>query len=147
MQNLYKPDLMEVVGVRKHTSDVKSISLRFQDAERAHQFTFRVGQFGIFSAFGAGESTFNICSSSNWRDHIEFCFRKVGRVTEALWQVEEGDTVGFRGPYGRGYRRVKFVFDTSSGTPKILYRQDLTHLGWALGKEARQSALLANATR
>jgi DNA uptake protein ComE-like DNA-binding protein len=51
------------------------------------------------------------------------------------------------GPYGRGYRRVKFVFDTSSGTPKILYRQDLTHLGWALGKEARQSALLANATR
>jgi NAD(P)H-flavin reductase len=103
MQNLYKPDLMEVAGVRQHTSDVKSISLRFRDAERARQFTFRVGQFGIFSAFGAGESTFNICSSSNWRDHIEFCFRKVGRVTEALWQVEEGDTVGFRGPYGRGY--------------------------------------------
>jgi NAD(P)H-flavin reductase len=103
MQNLYKPDLMEVIGVRQHTSDVKSISLRFQDPERARQFTFVVGQFGIFSAFGSGESTFNICSSSNWRDHIEFCFRKVGRVTEALWQVEEGDTVGFRGAYGRGY--------------------------------------------
>ncbi len=103
MPNLYKPDLMEVVGVRQHTPDVKSFSLRFQDAERARQFNFRVGQFGIFSAFGAGESTFNICSSSNWRDHIEFCFRKVGRVTEALWQVEEGDTVGFRGPYGHGY--------------------------------------------
>jgi NAD(P)H-flavin reductase len=103
MQNLYKPDLMEVIAVRQHTSDVKSISLRFQDAERARQFTFRVGQFGIFSAFGAGESTFNICSSSNWRDHIEFCFRKVGRVTEALWQAEVGDTLGFRGPYGHGY--------------------------------------------
>jgi len=51
------------------------------------------------------------------------------------------------GPYGRGYRRVRFVFDTCSGTPKILYRQDLTHLGWALGKEARQTTLLANATR
>jgi type II secretory pathway component PulK len=51
------------------------------------------------------------------------------------------------GPYGRGYRRVKFVFDTSSGTPKILYRQDLTHLGWALGKEPRQTALLAKGTR
>jgi NAD(P)H-flavin reductase len=60
MQNLYKPDLMEVIGVRQHTSDVKSISLRFQDPERARQFTFQVGQFGIFSAFGAGESTFNI---------------------------------------------------------------------------------------
>jgi NAD(P)H-flavin reductase len=94
---------MEVIGVRQHTPDVKSVSLRFQDAERARQFTFQVGQFGIFSAFGAGESTFNICSSSNWRDHIEFCFRKVGRVTEALWRIEEGDTVGFRGPYGGGY--------------------------------------------
>ena len=51
------------------------------------------------------------------------------------------------GPYGRGYRRVKFVFDTSSGAPKIIYRQDLTHLGWALGKEERQTALLAKATR
>jgi hypothetical protein len=23
------------------------------------------------------------------------------------------------GPFGRGYRRVKFIFDTSDGTPKI----------------------------
>jgi DNA uptake protein ComE-like DNA-binding protein len=43
------------------------------------------------------------------------------------------------GPHGRGYRRVKFVFDTSSGTPQIVYRQDLTHLGWALGKDVRQN--------
>jgi type II secretory pathway component PulK len=47
------------------------------------------------------------------------------------------------GPHGRGYRRVKFVFDTSSGTPQIVYRQDLTQLGWALGKQARQKYLLA----
>ena len=50
------------------------------------------------------------------------------------------------GPYNRGYRRVKFVFDTSSGTPQIVYRQDLTHLGWALGKEMRQNLLLAKGT-
>jgi type II secretory pathway component PulK len=50
------------------------------------------------------------------------------------------------GPYGRGYRRVRFVFDTSSGTPSIVYRQDLTHLGWALGREVRQNWLLAKAT-
>ncbi|MGZ4962819.1 MAG: helix-hairpin-helix domain-containing protein, partial [Limisphaerales bacterium] len=44
------------------------------------------------------------------------------------------------GSYGRGYRRVKFVFDTSEGMPKIIYRQDLTHLGWALGSQAREVA-------
>ena len=47
------------------------------------------------------------------------------------------------GPFGRGYRRVKFIFDTSSGTPQIVYRQDLTHLGWALGRYVRQDWLAA----
>jgi len=43
------------------------------------------------------------------------------------------------GPFGRGYRRVKFIFDMSDGAPKILYRQDLSRLGWALGEKARQT--------
>jgi DNA uptake protein ComE-like DNA-binding protein len=43
------------------------------------------------------------------------------------------------GSFGRGYRRVKFVFDISDGTPKILYRQDLGRLGWALGEKAREN--------
>jgi len=45
------------------------------------------------------------------------------------------------GPYGRGYRRVKFIFDTSDGSAKILYRQDLSRLGWALGEKTRQQLL------
>ncbi|MGO8764204.1 MAG: hypothetical protein ACLQSR_03600 [Limisphaerales bacterium] len=45
------------------------------------------------------------------------------------------------GPYGRGYRRVKFVFDTSDGYPKIIYRRDLSRLGWALGDKVRQTWL------
>jgi hypothetical protein len=42
------------------------------------------------------------------------------------------------GPFGRGYRRVKFIFDISNGTPIIIYRQDLSRLGWALGQNGRQ---------
>ena len=103
MANIYKPELMEVTAVRQQTIDVKSVALRFLDPERAKTFSFQVGQFGIFSVFGYGESTFNICSSSNWKDRIEFCFRKVGRVTEAMWKVEVGEVIGFRGPYGNGY--------------------------------------------
>jgi type II secretory pathway component PulK len=51
------------------------------------------------------------------------------------------------GHHGRGYQRVKFIFDTSEGAPKILYRQDLTHLGWALGAEVRKTLLLAKDKR
>ena len=52
--------------------------------------------------------------------------------------------IGAVGPYGRGYRRVKFIFDTSDGTPKIIYRQDLSSLGWALGDKARQTQVANN---
>ena len=48
------------------------------------------------------------------------------------------------GRHGRGYRRVKYIFDTSEGPPMIRFRQDLTHLGWALGKQAKQQLLFAN---
>jgi len=48
------------------------------------------------------------------------------------------------GPYGRGYRRVRFIFDTSGGSPRIIYRRDMTHLGWALGKNVRQVYLANN---
>lgn len=41
------------------------------------------------------------------------------------------------GPHGRGYRRVRFVFDTTTGLPQVVYRQDLSRLGWALGANAR----------
>jgi DNA uptake protein ComE-like DNA-binding protein len=51
------------------------------------------------------------------------------------------------GPNGRGYRRTRFVFDTSTGTPKVIYRQDLTGLGWALGKEARETWRVAQVKR
>ena len=48
------------------------------------------------------------------------------------------------GPYGRGYRRVKLIFDVSNGTPIILYRQDLSRLGWALGETVRENMVAKN---
>lgn len=50
------------------------------------------------------------------------------------------------GRFGRGYQRVRFVFDTSEGLPKIIYRRDLTHMGWALGKNIRQNLQLTKQT-
>ena len=47
------------------------------------------------------------------------------------------------GHHNRGYQRVRYVFDTSEEAPKIVRRQDLTHLGWALGSETRTELLAA----
>jgi NAD(P)H-flavin reductase len=35
--------------------------------------------------------------------HLEFSVKRVGRVTHALHQLNEGDTIGFRGPYGNHF--------------------------------------------
>lgn len=51
------------------------------------------------------------------------------------------------GPHGRGYRRVKLVLDTSEGTARVRYRQDLTSLGWALGRQVRESLALVKEIR
>ncbi len=58
-------------------------------------------------------------------------------LTGQSWQVTAD--VAAVGRHGRGYRRTKFVIDTSTGTPRIIYRRSLAPLGWALGSEVRQS--------
>jgi len=45
------------------------------------------------------------------------------------------------GPHQRGYQRTRYVLDTSEGAPIVVRRQDLTHLGWALGKDTRTDLL------
>ncbi len=46
------------------------------------------------------------------------------------------------GQNGSGFRRTRFVIDTSSGAPVVVYRRELSHLGWALGRYGRQSLAL-----
>jgi len=67
------------------------------------KFTFRAGNFGEYSVFGEGESTFCIASSPTRKGYIECCFRGVGRVTRTLAEKEVGDIIGFRGPYGNWF--------------------------------------------
>ncbi len=41
------------------------------------------------------------------------------------------------GRNGRGYTRTRTVFDMSRSTPRIIYHQDLSSYGWALGAQTR----------
>jgi type II secretory pathway component PulK len=47
------------------------------------------------------------------------------------------------GRHGRGYRRTRFVIDTTGDTPKVVYRHNLAPLGWALGNVTRQTVATA----
>jgi type II secretory pathway component PulK len=79
-------------------------------------------------------------------DHDMTRVRQAGRYITAHSYQFTADIAAV-GHHGRGYHRVKFVFDTSDGAPRIVYRQDLTHLGWALGKQGRTDMLMATGMR
>ncbi|MBP7146960.1 MAG: FAD/NAD(P)-binding protein [Acidobacteria bacterium] len=101
--NVYQPHLMTVEKVLDETPDIRTLKLVFQDPALVSGFDFRAGQFGEYSLFGAGECTFCIASPPTRPGAIECSFKKVGKVTSALWEVEPGDVVGFRGPYGNWF--------------------------------------------
>lgn len=109
MSNIYQPNLMTIKGIIQETPDVKTLQLVFQDEALRENFSFSAGQFAEYSAFGAGESTFCIASSPTRMEHIECCFRNVGKVTSSLFSLTEGDTIGFRGPYGNVFPLDEFA--------------------------------------
>jgi sulfhydrogenase subunit gamma (sulfur reductase) len=101
--NIYQPHLMRVDEVIDETIDTRTFKLSFKDPQVAASFDFKAGQFGEYSAFGAGECTFCIASSPTRKGYIECSFKKAGKVTKALTQLNVGDTMGFRGPYGNSF--------------------------------------------
>lgn len=103
MNNIYLPHLVKIEDIYEETEDTRSYRLVFKDTEVRENFTFKTGQFGLYSAFGLGESTFCIASSPTRKGYIQCTFRSVGRVTGGLATLSIGDTMGFRGPYGNWF--------------------------------------------
>src|SRR4030095_3311863 len=60
------------------------------------------GQFVQVWVPGVGECPISVCSG-RVGNSIELCVRRMGRVTNALFQIAEGDCIGLRGPYGNGF--------------------------------------------
>lgn len=101
--NIYLPYRMEIAKIIDEAPGVKTFRLKFKDEAEGQAFTFRAGQFAEYSAFGEGECTFCIASPPTRKEYIECTFRRAGRVTTGLSKLEEGDTMGFRGPFGNSF--------------------------------------------
>ena len=102
-RNIYLPYRMKVAAITQEAPGVRTLRLEFFDPADAAGFDFRTGQFAEYSVFGEGEATFCIASPHTRKGYVECTFRQTGRVTTALSKVEQGDTVGFRGPYGNTF--------------------------------------------
>lgn len=102
-KNIYLPYLLKIEKITREAPGVKTFRLKFVNEEEGKNFDFRAGQFGEYSILGKGESTFCIASSPTRKGYIECTFRQAGNVTSALANCEEGNEIGFRGPYGNTF--------------------------------------------
>jgi NAD(P)H-flavin reductase len=101
--NPFIPESARIVRTYHLTEDVKLFQVRIVDMDKALSFKYRPGQFGMISVLGAGEAPFSISSTPSRPGLLEFCIRKAGTVTNALFRLKENDLIGFRGPYGNGF--------------------------------------------
>jgi len=101
--NPFRPEPARIVRTYYLTDDVKFFQVRIADMEKALAFKYNVGQFVMISVLGAGEAPFSISSTPSRPGLLEFCIRKTGIVTNALFDLKENDLIGIRGPYGHGF--------------------------------------------
>jgi NAD(P)H-flavin reductase len=103
MKNLYRPIESVIEDIKPETSNITTY--RFRPKE---PLTFAAGQFVELTVPGVGEAPFTPSSNPNVKDTLEITIMGVGSVTEALEKMRVGDTVGLRGPYGKGYNMADF---------------------------------------
>jgi sulfhydrogenase subunit gamma (sulfur reductase) len=103
MGNPFIPEPARIVRKYDLTQDVRFFQIRFTDMERALSFGYEPGQFMMLSIPGTGEAPFSISSTPSRPGLLEFSIRRVGRLTEALFRLNENDEIGIRGPYGNGF--------------------------------------------
>lgn len=102
-ENIYAPNLAIIKKARDEAEGVKTFTLEFKDLAIRKAFDYRPGQFGEVTIFGIGEAPISITSSPVNKGYVELSVAKVGKVTQALHLKQEGEAIGFRGPYGNGF--------------------------------------------
>ena len=95
------PMVAVVTDVRTDTPDVKTFRVVGLDGKKP--FAHIPGQCAMLSMPGIGEALFSITSSPTNEDFLEFSIKKCGYVTTWIHEIEPGQQVTLRGPYGNGF--------------------------------------------
>ncbi len=87
--NPFLPEPARIVRTYPLTEDVHFFQVRVADMDKALSFRYQTGQFAMISILGAGEAPFSISSTPSRPGLLEFCIRKTGTVTNALFNLKE----------------------------------------------------------
>lgn len=108
-ENPFKPKAARIVRQYDLIKDHRFFQLRHIDMNKAMTFSYNPGQFIMLSIPGVGESPFSISSTPSRPGILELGVRKVGILTDALFQKKDNEVVYIRGPYGNGFKLTQMV--------------------------------------
>jgi anaerobic sulfite reductase subunit B len=92
--NPYQTSPLTLAGIERETAIDWTFAFAYTGAAG-------LGQFFQVSIPGVGEAPISV---SDWADGLLYLtLRKVGRLTDRLFEKRAGDVVHFRGPYGHGF--------------------------------------------
>ncbi|MCI6480047.1 MAG: FAD/NAD(P)-binding protein [Candidatus Treponema excrementipullorum] len=97
--------LIPVVGVvtdiRQDTPDVKTFRVVGKDGKKL--FEHIPGQCAMLSVPGVSEAMISITSSPTNKEYMEFSVKKCGCLSTWLHEMDVGQQITVRGPYGNGF--------------------------------------------
>lgn len=107
-EDIYLPEVAIIKEIIEETSQIKKFILQFEDKSIHNKLNEIVknrsmGQFYEITVFGVGEIAISIPFGSFNTDTFEFYIKRVGKVTKVIHEMEVGDKVGLRGPFGKAF--------------------------------------------
>lgn len=102
-KNIYQPLKAVIEEVITETPTIKTFRIKPEGG-----LVFTTGQFIELTIPGVGEAPFTPSSDPGISERLDLTIMNVGEVTSKLHSLRQGDIVGIRGPYGKGYPLDKF---------------------------------------
>lgn len=93
----------KIIARRQESLSIFTLDVQLETSAQHQSFAFYPGQFNMLYLFGVGEVAISISSDPKEHAFLSHTIRAVGRVTKAMQQLEKGDFIGIRGPYGKGW--------------------------------------------
>jgi NAD(P)H-flavin reductase len=103
MVNPYVIHPATIVEKIREAEDINTYRLQLVDKQTRQQFRFKAGQFNMVYLFGVGEVAISIVSDPDELELLDHTIRAVGRTTKAIADLQPGETLGIRGPFGEGW--------------------------------------------
>ncbi len=95
------PQTIRIVNI--YEDGFHSRHFTFEPVNFSHEQAINIGQFFMLSVLGAGHAPFTFTSLPDEQGRFNALVRRVGKLTNKLFEYKEGDLLGYNGPHGQGW--------------------------------------------